>query len=301
MGADDDAPRAGLDTQDVEGVGAGAGAQVEAAALAHREVDDALVVAEDSARAVDDLARLLRFRPQAGDEPGIAARGHEADVLAVGLLGHPEAEAAGGGAGLGLRLRTQGEAQVGELRAGRGEEEVALVLGRLGRAVELGPGGTHHAAGIVTGRQGVGAEVARRREQVAELDRAVALDAGDGGLALEVALGEGVDDLGAEAALVIEHVVGDRKRVRHPAGVVDVAPRAAGVRAGHGRAVVVELERDPDHVVALLREEGRHDRAVDAARHGDRDPSPPGRLLDTERVGHGREYRLRGRELKAGR
>src|SRR5680860_176524 len=37
----------------------------------------------------------------------------------------------------------------------------------------------------------------------------------------------------------------------------------------HGQAVVVELQRDAHHVIALRRQEGRDHGGIDAARHGD--------------------------------
>ena len=47
---------------------------------------------------------------------------------------------------------------------------------------------------------------------------------------------------------------------------------AAGPRALDRLAMIVELERDSDHLGAASRGERGHDRAVDAARHGDDDP-----------------------------
>ena len=52
----------------------------------------------------------------------------------------------------------------------------------------------------MAGGEHVGAELLRGLEKVAELDRAVALDAGDRRLAREIALGEAVDHRLAEAA-----------------------------------------------------------------------------------------------------
>ena len=40
----------------------------------------------------------------------------------------------------------------------------------------------------------------------------------------------------------------------------------------HRLAMIVELQRDPDHLGAGARGERGHDRAVDPARHGDDDP-----------------------------
>ena len=59
----------------------------------------------------------------------------------------------------------------------------------------------------MTGRQHLGAEIARGVEQVAKLDRLVAVDAGHRRLAGDIALGEAVDHRCLEAALVVEHVM----------------------------------------------------------------------------------------------
>src|SRR3546814_19189063 len=71
----------------------------------------------------------------------------------------------------------------------------------------------------VAGRQRVGAEVARGRQQVAELDRLVAAHAGDRRLAAQVAVGEVLHHRVPEAALVVEHVVRDAEPPGHLAGV----------------------------------------------------------------------------------
>ena len=71
------------------------------------------------------------------------------------------------------------------------------------------------------------------------------------------------------------------------AGIMDVAAGAAGALAVGRGAMIVELERDADHVVAGFRQQRRRDRGIDAARHGDdnaRVGRPP---LDIETVVHG--------------
>jgi hypothetical protein len=71
------------------------------------------------------------------------------------------------------------------------------------------------------------------------------------------------------------------------ASVVDILSGTAGALAAHGLAVVVELERDADYVIAgPLHQRGR-DRAVDAAGHGDDDAGITRLLVDAEAV-HGR-------------
>ena len=59
------------------------------------------------------------------------------------------------------------------------------------------------------GGQRRGAEIARRFQQVAELDPLIAADARDRRLAAAVAVDEILDDCGAKPALVIEHIMRD--------------------------------------------------------------------------------------------
>ena len=92
------------------------------------------------------------------------------------------------------------------------------------------------------GRQRLRAEVARGREQVAELDAAIALDARHRRLAERVALGKGVDHGLAEALFIVEHVMRNADALGDVARVVDVLAGAAGALAMGGRAMVVELQ-----------------------------------------------------------
>ncbi len=178
-------------------------------ALADGVAGDALVAAERAAVGVDDVAGLGRVGAEAGDEVAVVALRDEADVLALGLVGERQAEAAGVGAGLGLGQAAQGKAQESQLLGGGGEEEVALVLGGVGGLVQLGAGRPVDTQRVVAGGECLGPQVAGGGQEVAELDPLVAADAGDRSAAFGVAVDEVVDDGGAEALLEVEDVVGD--------------------------------------------------------------------------------------------
>ncbi len=124
---------------------------------------------------------------------------------------------------------------------------------------------------VVAGRQRLRAEIARRLEQVVELDLLIAGHARDRRLAGDVAVGKGMHDRVGEAALVVEHVMRNAELLRDPARVLNVLAGAAGALAPDGGAVIVELERDADDLVPRASAERRHNRRVDAARHGDHD------------------------------
>src|SRR6185437_12948319 len=83
----------------------------EAAALPDGVAQDAAVAAKHAARKVDDVARRGGSGAKPLDEVGVMARGHEADVLAVGLFRNGEAEFACQRPGLGLAEATEREAQ----------------------------------------------------------------------------------------------------------------------------------------------------------------------------------------------
>ena len=132
--------------------------------------------------------------------------------------------------------------------------------------------------------QAVGIQFARGRQEIPELDPLVAADARDGRRAGQVLVGELVHHRFAEAVLVVEHVVGEAHLLGHAAGIVDVAPGAAGALAGQRGAVIVELQRDSHDVIALFGQLRRDDGTVDATGHGDHDACHFGRLCKAETV-----------------
>ena len=119
----------------------------------------------------------------------------------------------------------------------------------------------------------VGAEVARRAEEVDELHVLVASDAGNRGFALYIGRGERLDHFFAEPLLVIEDIVGNAEARGDVASVMNILSRAARALAMDRRAMVVELHRQPDDVVALALKQRGDDAGIDAARHRDDDAS----------------------------
>src|SRR3546814_14588976 len=101
----------------------------------------------------------------------------------------------------------------------------------------------------MTGRQRVGAELAGRTQQIAELDPLVTAHAGDRRLATKVSVREIVDHALAEQRFVIQHVMRNAEGRGDVPRVVDVLPGAAGALAAGRRAMVVELQGDADDIV----------------------------------------------------
>ena len=250
-------------------------------------MDDAAVPAQHSPVEIDDIAGLggAGFEPL--DDVRVAARRHETDVLAVVLVGDRKAETAGKLPRLPLCLVAQRKPQHLELLARGGKQEIALVALFLAGAIERAASCGQRTRGhVVAGRQHLGAEFARGCQEIAELDRLVAIDARHRRLARDIARGKAVDDRLLEPALVIEDVVRDPDPLRHRSRIVNVLTGAAGTLAVGRCTVIVELQRHANDVIALGLEQCRRDRGIHAARHGDHDAGVARGTVEVEAVEH---------------
>ena len=237
---------------------------------------------------VDDLAGFGGAGLEPLNHVGVMAARHEADVLAVMLVGDCQSELACQFTRLRLGALAEREAQQVKLLARGAKQEIALVSLFLARAKERAPAIGQAARGdVMAGCQHLGAELARGNQEIVELDRHIAVDARDRRLAVDITFGETVDHRLLEAALVVEHVMGNGERIGNAAGVVDVLTGAAGALAVGRGAVVVELQRDADDVIALgLEQRGRH-RGIDATGHGDDDTGVLRAAFEVEGIWHG--------------
>ena len=163
---------------------------------------------------------------------------------------------------------------------GQAEEEVGLVLGLVGWAGE-DPASARLVkviAGVVARCDAVRADLAGGDEELIELEVVVAEGAGDGGSSGEVLGDEGLDDLGFEAVLLVDDVVGDVELLGYVAGVVDVVDGAAAALDCFGHAFVTgeaalvpELEGEADDLVTLRAQECGDCGGIDSSGHGDCD------------------------------
>jgi hypothetical protein len=85
--------------------------------------------------------------------------------------------------------------------------------------------------------------------------------------------------------------VRDLERLGHAPRIVNVLPGAAGALPVRRLAVVVELERHADHVVAGRLEETRDDRRIHAAGHRDDDARPVGGAGKVQTLTHDEKRR----------
>ena len=209
----------------------------------------------------------------------IVTAGHEADLLALRLVGGREAEAPRDLADLRLGQLAEREPGVLELVLAQAVQEVGLVLVRVASPSEPRPSvGTDVAAGVVAGRDGLAVvQMAGSTEQRPELDVGVAVDARARRPAVEIRVEERLQDAGVELALEVHDVERDVELRGHAAGVVGGIERAAAllelrVRIGD----VVQAHPDADDLVARLVQQRRRDGRVDPARHRDEDPAHAG-------------------------
>jgi hypothetical protein len=189
--------------------------------------------------------------------------GDEAHVLALGLVGGAQVEVGRDAPHLGLGHRPERQEQPVEQLRAEHVEDVGLVLGGIRPPPETGAGGGGDDPGVMAGGhrgepQGIGPA-----QQPVELEVTVALDAGVGCATHRMVGHVGPHHVVLEVVAEVEHVVLDPEPVGDPAGVVDVAHGAA---PGVARATP-QLHGDPDHLVALLAQQGGRHRRVDPARH----------------------------------
>ncbi len=239
----------------------------QALALAQRVVSEPRVSAHLAPLRRDDRAGLARqvAREEVPERP----LADEADAGRVLLRPRRDADPLRDRAHLALGRVAQGEQHRRELRLREAMQEVALVLGRVDGLQQFDraalPRGPSYAR-VVAGGDPVGAERARVLEERRELDLAVAQHVGIRRaprlvLAQEMrehalaVLRREVDRLEVDA----DHV-GDARRVDQI-----LARRAVRL----GVVVLPVLHEHADDVVALLLQQPRRDRRVDAAGHAD--------------------------------
>jgi hypothetical protein len=112
----------------------------------------------------------------------------------------------------------------------------------------------------MSGRDGVGAERARPIDQRRELQIAVTVSAGKRRASRRVLADEVRNDLLVELPFEVDDVVRDVDGGGDAPRVVEIVERAAAPERRLPVALIVELHRHTNHVVALLGEQRRRDR-----------------------------------------
>src|SRR5205085_3058551 len=192
---DDAAVRLGLDAHDVERQ---LTRDAKPAPLSRRVVMDSLVLADDSPRRVHDLAArgplaLAPFRIEVAlDEARVVAVGHEANLLRLALIGNVQSVPTRSLARLVLPYLAQWKERTRKLTLRQLPQEIGLILARVAPAQELVTirRFVEPYARVVARRDLLTADAQGRAVERGELQTAVARDAGDRRLALQVATHE---------------------------------------------------------------------------------------------------------------
>src|SRR5438552_12352503 len=221
---------------------------------------------------VDDRAGADR-QPRREIASGLAAR-HEADLLALRLVGDGQAELARVLADLQLRHPAERKHDAPKALVVQVIEHVRLVLGVVDGGVELWAPGTLHHPRVVAGGQPVESELDHAREHEVEAHERIASHAGIRGAAIEVGAVERLDDPFPELAFQVPAVIRNVEQRCHASRVFYGVEGAASAVARGLIGVIARplLQGHADHVMALRLQQRGGDRRVDAARHRDGDP-----------------------------
>ena len=93
--------------------------------------------------------------------------------------------------------------------------------------MQFDPAIVHHPLDVMPGRKAVGAELARERNEIDELDPLIAAGARHRRTTPRIFVDEAIDYPASEAALIIEHIMGDAEPVGDLLCVVNVLAGAA--------------------------------------------------------------------------
>src|SRR6266404_9484097 len=285
--ANHDLPRVILDLNHVQ---RRAGRYTETLALADREVVNSGVLANHFAVCCYHLTanhfarnfrRTVALLAEIGFEKAlIVAAGDEADFLRIGLFGNHQLVLAGKFAHLRLCHAAEREQSAAQLLLRKAEEEVRLVFGLVGWALQQPAVNllVKDDLGIMAGCDFVGANLLRHNKKLVKLQVIVAETAGDRCTPGKILLDERTHHIALKALFVIDHVVGDANGLGNAASIVDIVDRTAAALDGFGHAfvsgetaLVPELHGQADDVVASGTQHGRDDRGVNSSRHGDSD------------------------------
>ena len=250
--------------------------------------------AEHPPGGVHDLAGAGAAEP-VRHQSGMLARGDEADLLAVGLVGRGQSERRRPRPHLVLPESADREQHSSQSLRPDVEEHVRLIAGPVEAAAESGAVGPMIEAGIVPRGDGRRPDRVGVVEEPAKLDPRVAPHAGVGRAPTAIVRREGIDDP-VEVGRQVERVERDAEPVGHAAGVEGVGGAAASLvawprrdhgerigRLGGGQRGGRMPHEDADAVVARVNEQGSGHARVDAARHRHQDPRARG--------GHGHDHR----------
>src|SRR5579863_468740 len=248
----------------------------EAAPLSHSKVVDAGVAGERPPGIIDNPAGPDSVGGRGAlDVSGIVAVGHEADLLALGLIGINQPERSRARTGLVLGHRPKREQGPGQLALLQAEEKIGLIFSLIGRSTQpkdsVGAGCDPR---VMAGRDEVRLKGARALPQAIELDLAIAHHARIRRAAAQVLGSKVVHHTGSEIRSQIDDVKGKIEPLRYPARVLEIVVRTTGPSAARfaRRPLGRKPHRHPDDIVALVAEQRRGHGTIDSAGHRNQHP-----------------------------
>ena len=217
-------------------IGRHAERHADAAALPYGVAVVAVVLTEHVALGVYDVAGSVDVGAVLLHEAGVVVVGDEAHILALGLLGGQQAEAAGMVSHLVLRHVAEGEEGARQGVGCDGKEEVGLVLRGVDGGEELRSAVFGGADACVVTRGKVGRTQRHGTgEQHLELEHAVALDARIWSRAGQVGIGEVVHYGFLEGLAQVHDIEGNAEVVGHSSCIYGIVEPTAGSRRLTGR------------------------------------------------------------------
>ena len=189
-----------------------------------------VMMCQHRSRGIDDGAGP---HPDAGTQESLGITGRdEADVVAVGFVGHRQPAPGGFGTNLWLRGVAHRECSVTQLRCGQHGKHVGLIL--------IGVDGPAQPAlrepGVMAGGHRIETQRQRLGGQSGELDPLVTADARVRSLAARIGVDEVLDHVVLESVGEIPDIEGDSENVGDTARIGGILLGAASARSGSQRA-----------------------------------------------------------------
>ena len=226
--------------------------------------------AEHATVFVNELAvRIVSARKRA-NKRGIITVRHEADILAVRLIGVMEAELTRKLARMRFCHASERKQRMPQFVLRHRIEHVALVFRQVNRLFQQESAVFLLYAGIVTRNCIFAAQLFRAAKQAVKFQIPVAVYAGVRGRAALISLDESAHDPLLEIRCEIEHIIRHTEPVSYAARILGILKRTAALFAAYPRVLVIEeLHRYADAVKSALRREIGGNGQVHSSAHCD--------------------------------
>ena len=142
-----------------------------------------------------------------------------------------------------------------------------MVAIRIFRAMQFGSIVAHLALNVVACCHAVGLQVAGRFQKILEFHPLIAANTGHRRGPCKIAVGKFINHGVFENIFIIKHIVRKTALFSDAAGIVNINPRTASAFFRQSCPVIIELQRDPNHIIALIRKIGGDHGTVDAPGH----------------------------------